>query len=216
MAVTATDPNGSSSVPIIVTIKVVNVNESPKFEDEDQADKENLTSARYKENTSTTTAVSTYTATDDENGAVVPSGQVLIWALSGNDADHFSLCSRFAADPPTSACVDSNAYTDVLDLRFKESPNFEARADSNGDSVYNVTVEATDSDDNTTSRRVVITLLNEDDPGKVTLSNREPQSGSDLAADLTDPDEGISSIKCQWQFTRTVEKAVVVAGNEGA
>ena len=99
VAVTATDPGGSISMPIFVTIKVLNVNESPKFGDEDQADKENLSSARYKENTATTTPVSTYTATDDENAAVTlldgqtVNGQVLEWSLSGNDAEHFSLCS---------------------------------------------------------------------------------------------------------------------------
>ena len=205
VAVTATDPGGLVSPPIVVTIEVLNVNESPEFGDEDQADDENLMSARYKENTATTTAVSTYTATDDENGAVDPDGQVLMWSLSGNDANHFSLCGRGSTDTPESACADADDYDDVVDLRFKNSPNFEARADSNSDNVYNVTVEATDNDGNTAPRQVTVTLLNEDDPGKVTLSNREPQSGSDLAADLTDPDGGVSNITWQWQFTANAQ-----------
>ena len=41
-------PGGATSSPIVVTINVLNVNESPKIGDEDQADDENLTSSKVQ------------------------------------------------------------------------------------------------------------------------------------------------------------------------
>ena len=197
--VTATDPGGMTSAPIVVTIKVLNVNESPKLGDEDQAKKSNLASARYKENpTATTTEVSTYSATDDEDSDSTPGPQkALKWALSGADMDLFSICLESA----NATCGESLTYGQVVELRFKKSPNFEARADSNGDNVYNVTVEAKDSDDNVASRDVTITLENEDDPGKVTLSSIQPEAGSEIRAELTDPDGRVTGIDWQWQLS---------------
>ena len=203
VAVTATDPGGLTDLPIFVTIKVLNVNESPEFGDEDRADDENLTSARYKEKTGTTTAVSSYTATDDENGDEGTNGQVLKWSLSGNDAEHFSICKEDMTD---AACTTPDAYRDSdgpvpVYLRFKESPNFEAQADSNSDNVYNVTVEATDNDGNRAARMVAITLVNEDDLGKVSLSSIQPEAGSEIRAVLTDPDDGVTGVTWQWKYS---------------
>ena len=205
VAVTATDPNGSSSAPIFVTIEVLNVNESPSFGDEDQADKENLTSASYEEGgEATTTPVSTYTAADDENGADGATGQVLKWTLSGDDAAHFSICrGATVACPAPVAYEDGDRDPVPVYLRFKAVPDFEARADSNGDNVYNVTVEATDSANNKASRRVVITLENEEDAGTVSLSSIQPEAGSEIRAELTDPDGGTTGITWQWKFSGT-------------
>ena len=200
VAVTATDPGGMPSQPIVVTIQVLNVNESPMFGDEDQADDENLSTRQYKEKTATTSEVSTYSATDDEDGDSTPGPRkALNWSLSGDDMAQFSIC----LDNDDAECGEPANYGDVVELRFKKSPDFEARADSNGDYVYNVTVQATDSDDNTATRPVVITLLNEDDPGTVTLSSIQPEAGSEISAELTDPDGGTTGITWQWKYSGT-------------
>ena len=202
VAITATDPGGMISQPIVVTINVLNVNETPKLGDPDKVAKSNLESAKHKEGTATTTEVSTYTATDDENGDTGNNGEVLKWSLSGADMGHFSICAE-----ATNPCEDPETYKDgngdpvPVYLRFKKSPNFEAPADTGGNNVYNVTVVATDNDDNVATRDVAITVTNEDDLGKVTLSNREPEVGAALRAELTDPDGGVTNLTWEWKFS---------------
>ena len=86
--------------------------------------------------------------------------------MSGTDAALFSL-------------------TDGL-LTFKASPNFEAPKDAGKDNVYNITVVATDSDDQTHEMDVTVTVTNVDEAGTVTLSTLQPRIGTPLTATLTD------------------------------
>ena len=91
-----------------------------------------------------TTPVATYAATDvdqDEDPCT--------WSLSGTDAGDFDISGAGI-------------------LTFKETPNYEMPADSNGDNVYMVTVVATDAGvDNknkmTAERAVVVTIMNVDE-----------------------------------------------------
>ena len=90
------------------------------------------------------------------------------------------------------------------DLTFKETPNYEMPADSNGDNVYMVTVVATDAgvDSNnkmTAERAVVVTVTNVDEAGTVTLSSEQPKIGIPLTATLDDPDGVVAdSVKWTW------------------
>ena len=54
--------------------------------------------------------------------------------------------------------------------------------------MYNVTVVVTDSDNNTDSRDVAVTVTNVEEDGTVTLSNLQPEDGVPITATLTDPD----------------------------
>ena len=67
--------------------------------------------------------VATYTATDAD-------GDAITWSLTGADAAAFS--------PPTEATGNS------FDLSFRSAPNYETPTDANLDTVYEVTVVATD------------------------------------------------------------------------
>ena len=75
-------------------------------------------SANYDENS--VTGVADYDATDPEN-------DTLVWSLAGADAGHFEVGAGGV-------------------LSFAEPPDFEARADTGANNVYNVTVRATDRD----------------------------------------------------------------------
>ena len=46
---------------------------------------------------------------------------------------------------------------------------------------------------------ITIEVLNVDEPGVVTLSSRESETGRTISATLTDPDSGISEVIWQWQ-----------------
>ncbi len=67
--------------------------------------------------------VATYTATDAD-------GDAITWSLTGADSAAFDL--------PTDATGNS------FDLSFGTAPNYEQPADANLDTVYEVTVQATD------------------------------------------------------------------------
>ena len=74
----------------------------------------------------------TYRATDPERGTIT-------WLKAGVDASFFTIDERGA-------------------LSFTNPPNFEARADSGGDNVYDVTVQARDDAFNTASLPVIVTV----------------------------------------------------------
>ena len=193
VTVTATDPS-TASTSTKVTINILDMKEAPKLAKATAT--ANLAAIEVEENTATTSALSTYTATDDEDDAANPE-PVLKWKLSGADKDMFQICEGIIDGAGTPCDSDESDFAgdeDVVHLRFKEVPDFEARSNS----VYNVTVEVTDSDDMTTTRNVAVTVTNKDDDGKVTLSNVQPEVGTPITATLTDPDGGVTDVTWQW------------------
>ena len=120
--------------------------------------------------------VATYTAMD-------PEGAMVMWSLDGDDAGDFMI---------------ENGV-----LSFKKSPNFEmstggGSAATNTSSTYTLTVKATDETRMTGPKTVMVMVTNVDEPGKVTLSARRPQSNTDFTAVVTDPDDGVGDEKRQW------------------
>ena len=182
--VIAADPDDTPDTPdtqsrdtITVTIAVIDVDEAPVIAapDLDASPPTGVTAKDYAENQETTMVVSTYSATDPEDGNDTP----VRWSLSGADSSKFS--------------IDTNGA-----LTFDDSPDFEAEADANSDNIYEVTVTATDSTGNTASRSVTVNVTNVEEDGTVTLSTLQPEAGTQLRADLTDPDVGITGIRWQW------------------
>ena len=106
--------------------------------------------------------LATYTATD-------PEGLDVTWGLSGDDAGDFSIANGA--------------------LRFQSTPDHENPADSDGDNVYNVTVEASDGTD-TGSLDVTVTVTNLVDDFRVRTSTRGSDTkrgsgGSGLGIEMT-------------------------------
>ena len=116
--------------------------------------------------------VSSYTAFDPETGNIE-------WSWDGADKDRFYLSASGV-------------------LTFINPPDFEAPADTGGDNVYRITVEASD-DNNTGSLPVTITVANVDEDGTVTLSSDQPQTGTALTATLSDPDGTVSGAAWVWE-----------------
>ena len=182
--VIATDPWGQGATPTgqvtqSVSITINDVNEAPTI-------MTGATRQSVDENTDITTAVSTYTGTDvDQELQDVP----LIWSVSGTDAADFAI---------------SNVATTLGQLTFKKLPDFEKPVDSNRDNVYMVTVVATDAGVNdknkmTAERAVVVTVMNEEEAGTVTLTSVQPKIGFPLTASVTDPDDGETGITWKWE-----------------
>ena len=89
----------------------------------------------YEENG--TDSLATYRATDPERGAIS-------WNLSGADSGVFTI-------------------SDAGVLAFNDAPDYEQPSDSDGDNVYEVTVEAADPEANTAFLEVTVTVTNQTD-----------------------------------------------------
>ena len=206
LVVTAEDPDELATTTT-VTIKVMDVKEAPEFDaadlDDDDATNDNLTTVELVENTGTTTAVSSYKATDDEDST----DTLVKWSLDGADMDKFSLCNDLSAGCP-------NPVLDTVQLRFKEAPNFESPGDSGGNNVYNVTVVATDSEGMKASRDVTVKVTDMDEPATVILSSRAPEVGIRITARLDNPDGRTRGIKWQWYrcVDRTCATPAIISG----
>ena len=194
--VTATDPAGGATTQV-VTITINDVNEAPVITDGD-------TKASVVENTAIATPVSTYTA-DPEVSATPCAGTACTWSLKGPDAGDFNI---------------GNQAGTLGQLTFKETPNYEAPADANGDNEYMVTVVVTDAGIDSkgklsAERDVVVTVTNVNEPivgdtttPVVTLSSLVPKVGVPLTATLDDPDGGEKDIEWQWSITGADTAAV--------
>ena len=198
VTVMATDPSSTSSTAV-VTIMVENVEEAPEFGKENKDTGANLAATSTLEDGATSTVLSTYTASDDEDGPTV-----LKWSLEGADKDRFALCDEDDPSVAGDTCTDltspdAGAATDnTVALTFKQKPDYEDPADSGANNVYNVTVVATDSKMMTAKRPVTVTVTNKNEPGTVTLSHIQPEVGTRITASLADPDGGERGITWEW------------------
>ena len=106
-----------------------------------------------------TASVDTYTATD-------PEGETITWSVAGDDADDFAITNGV--------------------LRFSTAPDYESPADTGGNNVYQVTVQAFDGT-HTVQLSVTVTVTNVDEDGVLTLPPR-PLVNVAFPATLSDPD----------------------------
>ena len=137
---------------------------------------------RYAENG--VDPVRTFTSTDPESATI-------LWDVTGTDADDFTI------DP----------YGELL---FTKSPDFESPtdreydADASGiidvaegrhDNMYQITVRATEERKLgvtgralSTESHITVEVINVDEPGVVELSWLQPEVGTEITAEVTDPD----------------------------
>ena len=114
LEVVATDEH-SNSDSLTFTITVTDVNEGPQIRLERTA------TTTVPENHPDTGVLADYTATDPEN----PNTGIFRWSTSGRDGGDFVI-------------------SELGELRFRSSPDYERPADSNRDNIYEVTVRASD------------------------------------------------------------------------
>ena len=86
-------------------------------------------------------------------------------------------------------------------LSFVNIPDHERPADSGGNNVYDITVNALDSDNKTGSLAVTVTVTNLDEAGAVALTVDEPVMGRPLTATLSDSDGGVLIPTWTWAWS---------------
>ena len=175
--VTATDSsNEATDPPATVTISITDIDEAPTFQSDAVTAKDIMENASGDD-----LMVGEYTGTDPEGGTVTLS-------LSGADMSKFEL-----TDPDPVAAGNKV-------LSFKDMPDFEAKADSNKDNVYEVTVEASDGS-KVGRKNVTVKVINDNEDGKATLSGSQPAIGTEITATLADED-GFVPDTVTWTWYR--------------
>ena len=147
---------------------------------------EGPSSTDYAENGATRVATYTASSEADRDG--------IAWHLGGDDDDHFSIDNpagvlRFHIDPDA-----GNS--------FPKLPDYEMPDDKDANNAYSVTVLAQAGSAFTSPLRVTVTVTDENEAGTVSLSTVRPKAGSELTADLTDPD-GVTAGTLTWQWERS-------------
>ena len=121
--------SGDLSTDLSLSITVTDVNEAPSF-----------TSAPASTNAAENTSGTVYTATAQD-----PEDVLLVFTISGTDADAFSI---------------STTTSTQAEIAFKVAPNFEAPTDSDGDNVYELTLQVTDDSTAPISQAISISVTN--------------------------------------------------------
>ena len=81
---------------------------------------------------------------------------------------------------------------DVLGFKADHKPDFEEQ------SSYSITITGR-SGARSTSLDVTIEVVDAEDDGEVSLSQRQPQVGREVSAILSDPDGGVSIERWEWE-----------------
>ena len=213
--ITATDPSGADT-RVTVTINVTAVDEAPTITRDPtndlgegatitvrgddfvvETDEENpFNPDTIGSSIGTTAGLPVFEATDPEG-----KNADIRWSVIGVDANRFIIVDIRAENADADAAARAT-------LRFTApSPSFEAMDSADGDNVYVVMVRATDGS-SSSSKTMSVTVRNIEEPGKIGLSQLEPQEGIAITARLSDPDGDISATKWQWyRGAVTVEDA---------
>ena len=152
------------------------------------------------------TQPATYFATD-------PEGDTINWSLAGDDAGRFIFepsGDRFAADDTEAQKEEKldgyrKATGASVTLAFRNAPDFENPADDNGDNVYEVTIVASDAG-GSDELPVTVKVINSTDdnaPGSVKFSIRQPEVAIRFQAEFSDPDSPVSQVNWQWYRSQT-------------
>ena len=135
-------------------------------------------------------AGNTYTVSDEDKRYEIN------WSLEGLDAAVFILDATVGATG------------DPRELQFRQAPDYESPLDADWDSVYKVTLVASDGKGGVDKRPVTVFVTNVAEHGKGVLESEadnpmQPEVGKMLTASVEDPDQGVTIVTWQWSVGDT-------------
>ena len=143
-----------------------------------------------------------YTATDEDDDTGLDANDQIRYSVEGSDAKHFTV-------GPTDGVLGFASADDLLGAKG---------ADFEGDPSYSIIIVATSGGTTTddgpppapvrtvegvdrtryTTLAVTIKVVDQEDPGEVTIDVQEPQEGRSVLATLSDEDGGVTGVSWQW------------------
>ena len=225
VVITATDPSGAGG-SATVTLTITDANEPAKFGDTAKADanvtlyidenekttdadtdgqqlelRQNETDAEEAATPGTNDAVDAYTATDEDDNNDLDANSNIRYKVEGADAKHFTIDDE-------DGVLGFASGDDLLGAKG---------ADYEGKKSYSITIVATSGGTETggtpvapvrtvndvdrtryATLAVTIKVVDQEDPGKVTIHSQEPQEGKSVRATLSDEDGGVTGVSWQW------------------
>ena len=189
LRVRVSDPSTASAV-VNVIVTVAGVNEFPLFDEDAPA------SLRVRENADppvltlgdgeTPVGTVTYAATEQDGDDTC-----CTYSVSGPDREFFAFDSA-----------------GILSFKAGREPDYEDRGS------YSITIEAASGEGSrrlTATLDVTIEVVDTEDVGEITLSQRQPQVGFEIHAALSDPDGGVTITRWVWE-----RSAEIVEDGDGA
>ncbi len=192
LRVRVSDPSTASDT-VNVIVRLTDVNEPPEFDD-------------YPP---TLLIVREVVGVVEDSTAPPP---IIVW-YSGEDldADDYAVTDQDAEEDDASSYTYSLSGADrsyftfvgrILSFADNHKPDREEK------SYYLITIEARSGQGARsllTTLDVIVVVINAEDPGEVTLSQREPQVGREVHARVSDPDGGVRDIQWVWQHSEITE-----------
>ena len=183
LRVRASDPS-TASATVNVIVRVSEVNEPPTFNDGVP------TVLRVRENEDPTIR-----SGDDDSEVDKDT-----FAVTDQDGDATTVPHRVTGDD--SEFLEFDSATNILGFKADHEIDYETK------SSYSITITAR-SRGRSTTLDVTIEVVDTEDDGEVTLSQRQPQVGIELSAIPSDPDGGVSISEWVW------ERSEIAVDNEG-
>ena len=184
LRVKVSDPS-TASATLNVIVTVTNVNEAPQFRKDAPTELSVAEDDTGKSLRAGTPPVelqgSTYTVTDEDAEDNPP--QTGAYSVEGADKDSF----RISGDGS-------------LSVAASDTPDYEKQ------SSYSITIVARSGEGSrsmTATLDVTVEVVDGEDPGELTLSQRQPQLGIEIYATVSDPDGGV--IIASWGWDRSEE-----------
>ena len=214
------EPDGEDSDHIKVIITATDVNEAPRITEPGMAELSIDEVDSSKEDTDVTKFVGLgYGLTDGDPPVMemLSDNPNLYHRMDDDNVDS----ATWTISGPDWKLFEYSTPTDGIGrrLHFKKAnlPDYEKPQDANRDNVYEVTIVATDNDNDPGMKDVRITVMNVNEAGKLVVTPEQPDDGMPVMAVLTDPDgvESITDIKWASATSTTVtafEDATLIEG----
>ena len=138
--------------------------------------------------------------------AMDPEDDTITWSLAGDDAGAFVIDTNPTTEDVVEITGPSGTLAFASGPDFENLPDFETPTDKNKDNVYEVTIvaSAAGGSDELPVTVKVINSTDDNAPGSVTFSIRQPEVAQRFEAKFVDTDGPISStVNWQWYRAQT-------------
>ena len=123
-----------------------------------------------------------------------PAGTIVSGSVSASDRDGDTVVFGLSGADSASFAIDRK--TGRITVGTEADLDYETK------SAYELTVTATDPSKASANITITVSLTNQEEAGTVTLASEQPKAGDSLAAEVSDPDGGVSNTTWLWESSQ--------------
>ena len=137
-----------------------------------------------------------------------PSGTIVGGSLRASDRDGDTVVFGLSGADSASFAIDRK--TGRITVGTEADLDYEAK------SAYEFTVTATDPSKASANITITVSLTNQEEAGTVTLASEQPEAGDSLAAEVSDPDGGVSNTTWLWESSQDMTAWAAISGADSS